>query len=131
MPLKPRERVTLQKSIWTSVIDAFRPSTLPILPRDMISKELTNTTENQDLNRILMAGKVRCKVCHRKLKSTFDANSCKRLDCPLEKKEQFQILTFKEWKQPKFKIIEDFECEHTPDEYEWPYANHCVGWDMC
>src|SRR3990167_6862637 len=104
----------LQKSIWTSVIDALWPPTFPgNSPNAMISKELTNTTKKKlaELNRIPMAGKVHCKVCHRRLRPSFDVNSCKRGDCPLDKGPKDEILDFKDWPKNKFTVIQDLECE--------------------
>lgn len=68
-----------------------------------------------------MAAKVRCSQCHRKLNGNFTGRDCVRYNCPEKEKELFETLTFKDWVDPKFTVIEELECENKrEDNYEWP-----------
>ena len=64
-----------------------------------------------------MSGKVKCKVCHKRLHH-INGYECKRLDCPTPKGEQFETLTFKDWKDDSFTVVQDLEC--TSNTYQWP-----------
>ena len=108
MPLKPPVKVKQPGNIWTSVINAFQRPILSPPMNDTISKEKENITPKLNM-------KVKCKVCKRKLKNT---TRCYRIDCPLIQEASNQIITFKDWKDPPFKVIEDLKCQ--TKEYDWP-----------
>ena len=68
--------------------------------------------------------KVRCKLCQRRIKSSFSADACNRKDCVMKEKEHTEILTFKDWKDRPFKVIKDFEC----DIVEWDQSGWRNDW---
>jgi len=104
--LKVPANPTKQVSIWTYVMDAFlKPTSLPGT-NAMTSKEKTNTSENHQK---YMKMRGRCKTCFRKLKGKFSPRDCKLENCELSKQSRIEILTFKDYKVKKFKIIEDLE----------------------
>ena len=112
MPLRPPVKVKQLDNIWTSVIAAFRQQTLIPPMNDTILKEKESITSKSMM-------KVRCKVCQRKLKHTFQR--CNRKDCPLIEQTSNQILTFKDWKDTPFDVIEDLQCKtKTYDNWSQP-----------
>ncbi len=94
---------------------AFMKPISSTYPNDMTSKEKMSTIgKPKTINPILMANKVRCKTCSRRLHAGFDGSNCKRQDCQINVKSRIEILTFKDWKRPKFTVIEDLNCSKTP-----------------
>lgn len=73
-----------------------------------------------------MGNKNRCKTCHHKLNGSVTADNCQRRECPQKEDKSFQILTFKDWKDSEFKVIEQLECK--VEDYEWPTSTTGYGW---
>ena len=129
MILRQPEKVNKPDNTWTSVIAAFlRPISTPPTS-DTISKESTNDTKSQSSIPILTVAKPRCNQCHRKLTGAFTGKECLQPKCPQqEDKEQYDVLTFKDWKDAPFEVIETLEC--TPEPYQWPTAGaDAMVWD--
>lgn len=119
-----------RESIWTSVIDAFLKQTSTPSMSAMILKESTNDIENHPSDDSIsptMSAKVRCTTCHHKLNGKATADNCQRKECPQKPDISYQVLTFKDWEDPKFEVIKDFECK--PDDFDWPSSGQGCIWD--
>ena len=112
MTSKVPENPVLPRNIWTSVMAAFQKQPLMLPPSEPTLKEPVSIGQ-ANTHRLLMSMKVKCKTCHRKLKSSFDGTTCKRVDCPISNNAgpKYDIITFKDWKSPKVTVIEDLQSE--------------------